>query len=95
MDNDTQHTPAPWHIGMKPGPMIYGERGEQVADMRPHFLVDNEHLANVRLIAAAPDLLAALEDIAGYPHADHAGMPIGRARTIARTAIAKATGEDN
>ena len=28
------HTSLPWHIGMKPGPMIYGPLGEQVADCR-------------------------------------------------------------
>ena len=27
------HTPTPWHVGMKPGPFIYGPQGEQVADM--------------------------------------------------------------
>lgn len=37
-----------------------------------------------------PDLMAALKTIAGYPHADNAGLPIGRARQIARAAIAKA-----
>ena len=39
------------------------------------------------------ELLAALEQIAGYPHADHAGLPIKRCRTIARAAIARAKGE--
>ena len=28
------HTSLPWDIGMKPGPMIYGPLGEQVADCR-------------------------------------------------------------
>lgn len=27
------HTPLPWHVGMKPGPMIYGPQGEQIADL--------------------------------------------------------------
>lgn len=27
------HTPTPWHVGMKPGPFIYGPQGEQIADL--------------------------------------------------------------
>jgi len=26
-------TPLPWHVGMKPGPMIYGPQGEQIAGL--------------------------------------------------------------
>lgn len=60
------YTAGPWHIGMKPGPMIYGPKGEQIADMRPDraMVPDDENRANARLIAAAPDLLAALEALA-------------------------------
>ncbi len=56
---NTAHTPGPWHIGMRPGPMVYGELGEQVADCRG--LDEAGH--NARLIAALPDLLARLEDL--------------------------------
>ncbi len=55
------HTPGPWHIGMKPGPIIYGGKGEQIADLRAHWLEDREHVENVRLIASAPDMLKALK----------------------------------
>ena len=24
-----KHTPGPWHVGLKPGPMVYGPQGEQ------------------------------------------------------------------
>ena len=58
---NTKHTPGPWHIGMKPGPMIYGPNGEQVADLRADMVFPEETTDNARLIAAAPDLLAALE----------------------------------
>ncbi len=30
MNNTAKHTPGPWHIGMKPCPMVYGPQGEQV-----------------------------------------------------------------
>ena len=50
---------------------------------------ETEHSwANARLIAAAPDLLDALQVISSYPEPDQLEM-----RIIARAAIAKATGE--
>lgn len=95
---ETKHTKGPWHIGMKPGPIIYGLKGEQIADLRPHFLVDDEHAANVRLIAAAPDLLEALEDItSAYERAlNRFGAHEWGTLTIedARAIIAKARGQD-
>jgi hypothetical protein len=45
---------------MKPGPMIYGPQGEQVADLRETLLSQEEHQANIQLMLAAPDLLNAL-----------------------------------
>ena len=62
IETTVQHTAGPWHIGMKPGPMVYGPNGEQTADLRcGSMLSPDEAKANLRLIAAAPDLLAALE----------------------------------
>lgn len=63
-DERVQHTPGPWHVGMKPGPMVYGTRGEQVADCRG-MLPDSECRHNARLIAAAPEMLALLQSIHG------------------------------
>jgi len=64
------HTPGPWHIGMKPGPMVYGPQGEQVADLRADLLPKDERLANSRLIVAAPDLLQACKVALAYLEAD-------------------------
>lgn len=58
---NTKHTLGPWHIGMHPGPIIYGADSSQVADCRGDLLGKDESLANLRLIAAAPDLLAECE----------------------------------
>lgn len=58
----TKHTPGPWHVGMKPGPIIYGTKGDQVADLRG-FLDIEETSANARLIAAAPDLIASFRRV--------------------------------
>jgi hypothetical protein len=79
-------TPGPWYemngvvwagsgvVGLPDGPTIVAE-------------VENE--ADARLIAAAPDLLAALEFIAAW------GMPstVNPVKSRARAAIAKAKGK--
>ncbi len=48
-----KHTPGPWHVGMKPGPMVYGPLGEQVADCRSVSLEGNESGHNAKLIVRA------------------------------------------
>lgn len=79
-------TPGPWHLGMRPGPIIYGPLGEQVADLRGLTLQKSESIANAHLIASAPDLLAALERLA-HPMADDDDLD------YAREIIAKAKGQ--
>ena len=79
------HTPGPWHVGMRPGPIIYGPIGEQVADLRGPTLEKDESIANTHLIASAPDLLSALERLA-HPMADDEDLD------YAREVIAKAKG---
>ena len=53
---------GPWHIGMKPGPIIYGKKGEQIADCRS-ILPRIERNANAKLIQSAPELIETLEAI--------------------------------
>lgn len=60
------HTPAPWHVGTNPGPIIYGPNGEQTVDMRETLLEKDEHLANMALILAAPRLKKALQNISNF-----------------------------
>jgi hypothetical protein len=54
-----QHTPGPW---VTDGSMVYSDHGVQlhVADCTA---LTNRQKANAHLIAAAPDLLAALKDL--------------------------------
>ncbi len=71
----TEFTPGPWEYGLNPKwQPEYGPSRELVIRPKgefPHGLwiadcglsVDPEHVANARLIATAPDLLAALEAI--------------------------------
>lgn len=56
------HTPGPWHIGVR-DKFIYGPQGEEIADCDMITNFPDENLANTRLIAAAPDLFAALGDL--------------------------------
>jgi hypothetical protein len=71
---------------MRPGPMIYGPLGEQVADLRGLTLEKCESLANARLIASATDLLSALERLV-HPMADDEDL------NHAREVIARAKGQ--
>lgn len=90
------HTPGPWHVGMRPGPMIYAKDGGWVA--RCDLSLMSDQAANARLIAAAPDLLAACEAMLDYEdmdytpsHKDRMFMR-DRAITAARAAILAAKG---
>lgn len=71
-NNQPKHTPGPWHVGVKPGPIIYDDAyGSQIARMdNPFGQTDEENLANAHLIASAPDLLEALKEAHGQLEAD-------------------------
>lgn len=60
-----EHTPGPWTLGSFDGNpayvSVYGPNDELVADVHADEFDENEAEANARLIAAAPDLLAACE----------------------------------
>lgn len=98
----TQHTPGPWRVDDERGfdrieiigrPDYPCRRFEVMGEWRVAELDDlmgdypEVVAANARLIAAAPDLLKALQAIAGNNWNDQS-----RARHVAREAIAKATG---
>ena len=53
------HTPGPWHVGLIPGPMVYGPQGEQIVGINV-MLDQDEVLANMKFIAAAPAMYEAL-----------------------------------
>jgi hypothetical protein len=97
--NNTQHTPGPWHVGLKPGPIIYGSDSSQVADLRADLIDKNERDANARLMAAAPELLTALETLMARAakdaehYAPDGNEPIWGLIGDASDAIAKATGD--
>jgi hypothetical protein len=78
-----KHTPEPWtyevhELSEGMSAIVYDAKGKALAD---HLSEDE-----ARLIAAAPELLAALKRIGVEGNGSHWGR-------IARDAIAKATGE--
>ncbi len=90
-----KHTPRPWsiHWGTAQGGSGHHivddtDHGElsRIATVLFHDDAEGETKANARLIAAAPDLLAALEEIAKNDPFNQSSAGI-----IARAAIAKAT----
>ena len=84
------HTEGPWHLGKRAGnPAIYGVDGTEIAGIL-HVLTP-EWPENARLIAAAPELLAALQELLADSYLSN---PINsdRMRT-AREAVAKAEGK--
>ena len=94
------HTSGPWYLGRRAGnPAIYGKDGTEVAEIL-HGLTD-EWRANARLIAAAPEMLAALESITvGLSPAsvemqrENLAQLCQVCREIAENALAKVKGGD-
>ena len=88
-----EHTPGPWVVyddsnNGKTNRIEIAARGKTVA--RIYHSVPEEDLPNARLIAAAPDLLEALQYMVNAcPAIDPSGED---AHAHARAAIAKATG---
>jgi hypothetical protein len=63
MSNHRNHTPGPWHVAPEgPGDdlRVAVGAGEAIAHIT---VIGREDIANARLIAAAPDLLAALRSL--------------------------------
>lgn len=111
----SKFTPGPWFVTTDvtaTGPVVQAADGAHVAVCAPVTIyagnvcvqTTQEHAANnALLIAAAPDLLAALQAIVeeagpqyGFAEADGAVIgTINRLSYLARAAIAKATGEQS
>ena len=103
--HNTQHTPGPWDRGENwgdpnDGYTIRGGNDSHIADVYGRHHPDDivsaaQGLANARLIAAAPDLLAALESLL-YMYGDSISARLTRhieAWEDARSAVKAATGE--
>lgn len=90
----TSYTSGPWVLGGCSGRMITTPDGY----VGNGFIADVDTLANARLIAAAPELLEALQDMVAlvksraYPQPDKPSSDWGRAEA-AEDIILKALGE--
>ena len=90
----TKHTPGPWHRNIKPAKkygIIFAGRNTHVAGLCVQGLADTEIEANCNLIAAAPELLAALRDICDVSRSYIESMDMDdlEALSRARAVIAK------
>jgi hypothetical protein len=104
---NTQHTQGPWtltqtkhetivdswhiHIGERQIPVFPYKRIYSDDRTQSGLVIDDEHMADARLIAAAPDLLEALQNLLN-PIYQSDGRADPKRIANARAAIAKATG---
>ena len=99
MDKNIGFTPGPWEIhGSLAEPLYYVHGANAICDMRKpsgFYRSPAETEANARLIAAAPELLEALEWIADHGDTEaHGRSAVHAMRTKARSAIAKVEGRE-
>ena len=87
-----EHTPGPWNV--EHDTEIIAAEGKRIAeaDTRSINFVNGEANANARLIAAAPDLLAAAEALLEEARQFFPTVS-GNAITIGEAAVKKARGE--
>lgn len=96
---NAQHTPGPWKAygTLVSLPVTPDETQDvNICDMHRSNLPDAECCANARLIAAAPELLEALELIIGdqpYAATQEWRDQVKKAREMAKAAVAKARGQ--
>ena len=90
-----KHTPGPWHTGECDGyKLVFGKTGINVCRLSDSLDGTKCGDANLHLIAAAPDMLAALEGIvAGCVNPDQAIRRVMIDLEPIRAAIAAAKGE--
>ena len=90
---NTQHTQGPWAVYVNaPSDIVIRKMSKDGYELCAIARVSSGY-ANARLIAAAPELLEALELLVDNPYREGTESD-ERLRRIARAAIAKATGEN-
>jgi len=91
------HTNSPWHLGKRADKVaIYSKDGTEIAEILHGFTP--EWRENARLIAAAPEMLAALNESLNYIVMRGSGMDLSyealdKLCNGIRAAIAKAEGK--
>jgi hypothetical protein len=100
LDQTSKHTPGPWHVtypspGLFKLPFVSDENGHPLAEVGHVDSLPEKNLANAVLMAALPDLLAALEkaQAAIYETINHRPVNLSHAWHDCQNAIAKAKGD--
>jgi hypothetical protein len=89
-----KHTPSPWNLGTETLIVRSSNRESHIADCGISYsLSDSEMKSNARLIAAAPELLEALEAMLAEMQVWESELGEHPAATKARAVLAKAKGE--
>lgn len=88
------HTPGPWIWADKY--WVHATMGSQytICDGEMYDIPVQERIANARLMAAAPELLEALQEMLANCHDEESSDEIAQAVTKARAAIIKALGAE-
>lgn len=75
----SKHTPGPWRVGDSHLEITDADGHRAIAEVRDHDgweeISEEEQEANLRLIAAAPDLLEALKPFADVDEVELIGAP--------------------
>jgi hypothetical protein len=92
--SDTKHTPGPWRVYPRGSCVPHYDVCERIVSDYPsgRSLSDGPSDADAALIAAAPDLLAALRGIARLIGADASWAEWQAAEAVAIAALNRATG---
>ena len=86
-----QHTPGKWIVVSDEPDCVSTAGRKELAELQDKEFIDCNTEANARLIAAAPELLEALEMLTGW---EETGSPVSDVCfSHARAAIAKAKGD--
>lgn len=90
---DTKHTPGPWVLSPSYPYRTNDAHGQFVADTSYTLRAEEEQEANAHLIAAAPDMLAALIEVVRWDEISGIDAEWPVVMETVRAAIAKAKGE--
>jgi len=92
MKTETKHTPGPWESSCAPFDMAVTvtAKGKQMDILGARGTLNDEAEANIKLAAAAPELLGALMNLVADWERAHGAIPSDHE---AKAAIAKATTE--
>lgn len=91
MTSAAKHTPGPWRIDPRAACRVVAGENDTVASAGCQSNLADQYEANARLIAAAPDMLEAIQKALCCAEIDGLASAMAVLNTHGRAAIAKAT----